>query len=192
MLKKTYKTTMELKSGEGEEGKFSAVFSTLNVKDHDGDVTLPGAFKDGQEVRISYWGHRWNDLPVGKGIIHADDMKAWVDGQFFMDTNAGQETYKTVKNLGGLQEWSYGFDVLKRSYGEFEGDDVQFLESLDVHEVSPVMLGAGIGTETTDIKHKKNDEENAENDDGDVGDDKPSGPSPAIVLTQIDILELEE
>ena len=89
---------------------------------------------------------------MGKGVIHADDEKAWVDGSFFMDTQSGLETYKTVKNLGELQEWSYGFDVLKNSFGKFEEKDVQFLESLDVFEVSPVLLGAGIGTQTTAIK----------------------------------------
>jgi HK97 family phage prohead protease len=133
-------------------GEFQAIFSTLNVKDHDGDVTLPGAFKEGQKVRISYWGHRWQDLPVGRGEIHADDAKAWVDGRLFLDTEAGRETFLTVKNLGELQEWSYGFDIEERSEGDWEGDQVQFLRRLEVYEVSPVMLGAGLDTRTVAIK----------------------------------------
>lgn len=139
---------------EGDEGQFRAVFSTLNVVDHDGDVTLPGAFADGEKVRISYWGHRWGDLPVGRGEIHADEKEAWVDGKFFLDTEGGRETYNTVKGLGELQEWSYGFDVLERADGELEGEPVQFLKRVKVHEVSPVMLGAGVGTRTTAIKAK--------------------------------------
>ncbi len=138
--------------GDGEEGQFRAVFATLNVVDHDGDVTIPGAFTDGEKVRISYWGHRWGDLPVGRGEIHSDEKEAWVDGHFFLDTEGGRETYNTVKNLGELQEWSYGFDILERSEGEFEGQQVQFLRRLKVHEVSPVMLGAGVGTRTLAIK----------------------------------------
>jgi HK97 family phage prohead protease len=133
-------------------GEFQAVFSTLGVVDHDGDVTMPGAFTDGQKVRISYWGHRWQDLPVGRGEIHADEERAWVDGQFFLDTEAGKQTFLTVKNLGELQEWSYGFDILERSEGDLDGDKVWFLKRLDVHEVSPVMLGAGIDTGTVTIK----------------------------------------
>lgn len=154
MLKKTYRSPIQLKA-DGEPGEFRAVFSTFNVVDHDGDVTTPGAFTDGQKVRISYWGHRWQDLPVGRGEIHQDEEKAWVDGRFFLDTDAGKETYLTVKNLEELQEWSYGFDIEKADLGEFEGQEVQFLRGLTVYEVSPVMLGAGIGTHTESIKATK-------------------------------------
>lgn len=204
MLKKTYQSAIELKE-DGEPGEFRAVFSTFNVVDHDGDVTRPGAFTEGQKVRISYWGHRWMDLPVGRGEIHADEEKAWVDGRFFLDTQAGTETYQTVKNLGELQEWSYGFDIEKAEPGVFDGQDVQFLEALTVYEVSPVMLGAGIGTRTEAIKGKEKegggdaDSDNAGTDEGeagtggDTGDGKPSGPPPQVVSTniEIDLMEAE-
>jgi hypothetical protein len=39
-----------------DSGEVRAVFSTFNTVDSDGDVTLPGAFRDGQEVRISAYG----------------------------------------------------------------------------------------------------------------------------------------
>jgi len=203
MKTKTFRAAMQVKE-DGAAGEFRATFSTLNVMDHDRDVTLPGAFKDGQAVRIAYWGHRWHDLPVGKGVIHSDEEKAWVDGAFFLDTEAGSETYKTVKNLGELQEWSYGFDILKESFGQFEGQDVRFLEGLDVHEVSPVFLGAGIGTETTAIKGAKGEgspgagEGAGDGGDGqgdagtDAGDVEPSGPGPGVVMAQIDIMLVEE
>jgi len=151
MEKKTYRGAIEIKE-DGEAGEFRAVFSTLNVVDADRDVTPPGAFKDGQKVRIAYWGHRWQDLPVGRGVIHSDEERAWVDGRFFVDTEAGRETYLTVKNLGELQEWSYGFDIDEEHLGQFDGQDVRFLDRMTVHEVSPVMLGAGVGTHTENIK----------------------------------------
>lgn len=152
MNKKIISGPVTFKADSEKTGEFRAVFSTLNVIDLDGDVTLPGAFKDGEAVRISFWGHRWQDLPVGKGQIHADDSEAWVDGAFFLDTEAGRETYQTVKNLGELQEWSYGYDVLEESFGKFEDQDVRFLNRLKVIEVSPVMLGAGVNTRTQAIK----------------------------------------
>ena len=62
------------------------------------------------------------------------------------------ETYKTVKNLGDLQEWSYGFKVLDDEIGEFQGKQVRILKKLDVYEVSPVLIGAGVGTGTTSLK----------------------------------------
>ena len=192
MEKKTYRGTIELKEDSDQTGEFQAVFATLNVIDHDGDVTLPGAFTDGQKVRIASWGHKWNELPVGRGVIHADDEKAWVDGRFFLNTDGGHETYEVVKALEELQEWSYGFDVLKRSFGKFEEKDVQFLEAMKVHEVSPVLLGAGIGTQTTAIKGAGGDSSDGAGDDadGDGGqtdaNGAPSGPTPQVVMARID------
>jgi HK97 family phage prohead protease len=193
MNKKTYQSPIELKA-DGPDGSFRAIFSTFNVIDHDGDVTLPGAFEDGQKVRIAYWGHRWSDLPVGKGVIHADEEKAWVDGIFFLDTEGGRETYLTVKNMGDLQEYSYGFDILKSSFGKFEDQEVRFLETMVVHEVSPVMLGAGIGTGTVAIKSAGDgaSDDADETDEGQTGDDGvPSGVSPQVILTQLNLDELE-
>lgn len=143
--------TLELKA-DGAEGSFKAVFSRFNVVDLDGDVTRPDAFVAGKQVLISQYGHQWGSLPVGKGVIGFDDEKAWVDGQLFLDTPAGKDTYTTMKNVGELQEFSYGFKVLKASYGAQDGKDVRFLEALDVFEVSPVMRGAGIGTGLQSIK----------------------------------------
>lgn len=187
MERKTYTGGMTLKA-DGEEGEFSAVFSTLNVIDHQEDVTLPGAFTEGEPVRIAAWNHGWDQLPVGKGEIREEEDSAVVEGRFFLNTQTGREHYETVKALGALQEWSYSFDILDASFGEFEGKQVRFLRKLKVHEVSPVMLGAGIGTHTRAIKS-----------DGDRGptDGKgdnatPSGPVPSVVRTQVEIALLEE
>lgn len=177
MDKKTYRAKIEFKDQDEKPGQFKAVFSRFNVIDRDGDVTLPGAFTDGQKVRISYWGHRWHDLPVGRGQIHSDDEKAWVEGEFFLDTEAGIETYKTVKNLGDLQEWSYGFDIIESEWGKKDEQDVLYLKKLDVFEVSPVLLGAGIGTQTVTIKRLKNEviPDKPKDTEDEVGDDKLSG-----------------
>lgn len=139
---------------DAAKGEVEALFSTYNVIDKDGDVTLPGAFTDGAPTKISAYGHTsWSGiLPVGKGTIHDTGNGAVLKGQFFLDTTAGKDTFTTVKELGHLQEWSYGYDVLEYSYGEFEGKQVRFLKSLKVHEVSPVLIGAGVGTMTMSAK----------------------------------------
>lgn len=148
-------------------GLVEAVFSTFDVKDSDGDVTLKDAFTDGAPVRISAYGHAsWGPSrgasfvpmpPVGKGVIRTTPTEAILEGQFFMKTAAGADTFELVKEMGELQEWSYGYDVAESSRGEHEGEKVRFLEKLVVHEVSPVLLGAGVGTRTLAVKGKQLD-----------------------------------
>lgn len=143
---------------DGPEGTFRATLATFDVVDHDGDVTRPGAFPVGKELPISAYGHAswYESLPVGKGIIGADQRSAWVDGEFFLDTTAGRDTYNAYKRLGALGEWSYGFRPTKTSTDEadlaqFTGA-YQILEQVDVFEASPVLMGAGIGVTTQWVK----------------------------------------
>lgn len=135
---------------DADKGEITAVFATLNVIDSDGDVTPNGAFENGAKVRISAYGHSsWGDrLPVGKGTIRETKTEAILDGRFFIDTPEGLSTFSVVKQLGedGLQEFSYGYDPIEYSFGEFEDQKVRFLNKVKVHEVSPVLLGAGVGT----------------------------------------------
>jgi hypothetical protein len=138
---------------EGAEGYVEAVFSTFNVVDLDKDVTLPGAFDHGAPVKISAYNHastRGHALPVGRGSIEVEGESAVLKGQFFMNTTHGRETFETVKSLGELGEWSYGYDIVEAEKGKFgePEQDVQFLKKLKVNEVSPVIMGAGIGTGT--------------------------------------------
>lgn len=142
---------VELKADR--EGAFRATFATLNVIDKDGDVTIPGAFER-QSVRVSQFGHNWGGYIIGDGKLDSDDEKAWADAEFYLDTSAGLDTYRSVKRASAakLQEWSYGFDVVKHSFGKFEDREVRFLEKIAVHEVSPVMVGAGENTRTDFIK----------------------------------------
>lgn len=141
-------TRIEIK--DADKGEIVAVFATLNVVDSDGDVTPNGAFENGAKVRISAYGHSsWGDrLPVGKGTIRETKTEAILDGRFFMDNADALSTFNVVKQLGedGLQEFSYGYDPVEYSFGEFEGQQVRFLQKVKVHEVSPVLLGAGVGT----------------------------------------------
>jgi hypothetical protein len=147
---KTYRARIAIKV-EGEQGEFSAVFATMNVIDHDQDVTLPGAFGE-QRVLIEPWNHGWDRPPVGKGTIGEAGNEALVNGKFFLSTPAGQEHYTVVKELADLQEWSYSFYIEEAEAGTFNGQPVRLLKKLDVIGVGPVSRGAGIATHTTDIK----------------------------------------
>ncbi|HLS44295.1 MAG TPA: HK97 family phage prohead protease [Ornithinicoccus sp.] len=142
---------------DASQGKIQAVFATFDVIDRDGDVTRKSAFKDGAPVRISAYNHAsWEGaLPVGKGVIRVGPNEAILEGQFFMNTSHGRDAFETVKAMGELQEFSYGFHVTDAEPGEVEGKSVRIIKGVDVHEVSPVLLGAGIGTRTLAVKGQK-------------------------------------
>ena len=187
---KTYHGRMEFKKDDGQEGYFSAVFATLNVIDHHDDVTLPGAFGK-QDVLVEPWNHGW-DLPVGIGTIHEDGEEAVAEGKFFMDIPEANNHYVVAKELSDKQQWSYTFRIVESRRGQHEGQDVRFLEKLEVIGISQVSEGAGINTRTTDIKSAlknlmksapgdaENEEETASNDadDSQDHDDSAGGADP--------------
>jgi hypothetical protein len=88
-------------------------------------------------------------------VIQTTATEAVFSGNFFMDTSAGQEAYKTVKAMGDLQEWSWGFHTVKSTWEEIEQDMIRHLVETEVYEVSPVLKGAGIGTRTLAIKSRQ-------------------------------------
>ena len=143
---------VELKERD-DKVEIEAVFATLDVKDHDDDVTVKGAFEDNALVRISDWNHgSWGGArPIGKGWIKEEGNDVVFRGEFFK-TQAAQEMREVLKGLGPLAEFSYGFDVLDSEKGEFKGEQVRYLRRMKVHEVSPVLLGAGINTGTRYVK----------------------------------------
>jgi len=146
---------IDLEFKTNSEGKVSAVFSVFNNLDSDGDVVVPGAiksgFKSGDVPMV--WAHKW-DMPIGKGQITSDGDKATFNGEFFMDTESGKEAYKIVKNMGDMQQWSFGYRVNDSERGQFGDDekDARFLKDLTVYEVSPVLVGANQDTYTMAIK----------------------------------------
>lgn len=148
------KQLRDLEIKDADAGEVKAVFSTFDVIDADKDVTRPGAFDDGAPVRISAYGHEsWKGaLPVGRGIIRTTDSEAILDGRFFLDTTHGRDTFNTVKQMGELQEWSYSVEPVAVSFGEFDGEQVRFLDKIKVDEVSPVLVGAGVNTRTLSTK----------------------------------------
>lgn len=142
------------------EGRVTARFATYNELDYHGDITRKGAFQNDQEVVVSSYNHTsWGGaLPVGKARVRDGGDGVYADIQFFMNTQAGRDTFETVKEVGSLQQWSYGFDIEKKSEGTIKSEDgerevpVRYIEKVKVHEVSPVLLGAGKSTATVAVK----------------------------------------
>lgn len=150
-------TDFELK---GAEGVFRATIATFNTVDLDGDVTFPGAFPVGKQIIVGGYNHSSmppiNALPTGKAVVGADEQRAWIDGQFFIDTPHGKSMYDTVKNLGATAEWSYFYlqpkTAPRADYAKLFPKAVRGLTSVDPIEASAVVKGAGIGTRTDFIK----------------------------------------
>ena len=83
---------------------------------------------------------------IGRGIIESDNQKAVFKG-YFLNTEAGKEAYETVKAMQDMQQFSYGFQVLKSEDGthiDNKGEEVpvRVLNDVKVWEVSPVLVGA--------------------------------------------------
>jgi len=148
-----------------ETGTVEAVFSVFNEIDSDNDVVLPKSIRSGYGDKgvAMVWGHDWKNI-IGKGKIIQDDDKAVFKGSFNMNTNAGKEAYETVKAMGDLQQWSFGFEVLDSEVGMFSKDggeekEVRYLKDLKVWEVSPVMVGANQNTHTVAVKNAEQEME---------------------------------
>jgi hypothetical protein len=141
------------------EGTFRATIATFNTIDLDGDVTFPGAFPVGKQIIVGGYNHSSmppiNALPTGKAVVGADDNRAWIDGQFFMDTPQGKSMYDTVKNLGATAEWSYFFlepKIATRDLMKSYPTARRGLIRVNPIEASTVVKGAGVGTGTDFIK----------------------------------------
>ena len=154
--------TIDITTTNEVEGKVEAVFSVFNEIDSDGDVVMPNSIKSGYgDAGVAMvWAHDWKK-PIGRGEIVQDGEKAKFKGQFIMDTQDGRDAFETVKAMGDLQQWSFGYEVVDSENGTFTKDgmdtEARFLNELKVWEVSPVLVGANQNTYTVGVKEKSED-----------------------------------
>tara|TARA_X000001382_G_scaffold107387_2_gene83060 strand:- start:1463 stop:2404 length:942 start_codon:yes stop_codon:yes gene_type:complete len=137
---------IELKE-DGDTRYIEAVFSLFDTIDSDNDVTKANALRSGytgNKVPL-VWNHDWSKV-IGRGVIETDNQKAVFKG-YFLNTEAGKEAYETVKAMQDMQQFSYGFQVMKSekaSHIDSKGEEVpvRVLQDVKVWEVSPVLVGA--------------------------------------------------
>jgi HK97 family phage prohead protease len=132
------------------EGRLKAAFSVFDELDSDLDVVRKSAFTDGQPVPL-VWSHDWSK-PIGKGIVRLTDRHAEFDGAFFTDTASGMDAYRTVKAMGELQEFSFGFEIKESRRIKYQDKDAREITKVTVFEVSTVLIGANRNTRTLAIK----------------------------------------
>lgn len=142
-----------------DEGRGVARIAILSAVDHDGDTYAPGAFgwKEGGQQWVSILpAHDRRAMPLGKARIYEEGDAAYAELFLNLNTEAGRNWHHTLKfdleKGQSVQEWSYGFDVVEHTNDRRDGQKVRVLKKLDVHEVSPVLRGAGVGTRTLVMK----------------------------------------
>ncbi|HEU5160334.1 MAG TPA: HK97 family phage prohead protease [Streptosporangiaceae bacterium] len=136
------------------KGRVTAVFATLGVVDRHGDLTPRGAF--GRQVAIlgqhNHATHSPGFIPLGKAFVYEDGDQARADLRFNLKVQAARDTYEAIRfdlaDPPPLIQYSYGFDTLDHDFAHVDDRRVRVLKRLRVFEVSPVLLGAGIGTRT--------------------------------------------
>lgn len=149
---------LELK--DAEQGEVTAVVATLGVVDKDGDVILPGAVAaGGAKVKVSGYNHDIvldGAAPVGKGTITEIGDKLMFQGKFFLSTTRGREAFHMVKEMGADGEWSFGFPRQVKTAElteEWKAKGARrLIAGLRPIEASPVITGAGVGTQTLTAK----------------------------------------
>jgi HK97 family phage prohead protease len=180
----------EFKAGDdAPDGSLRAVFSTFDVTDRDGDIVRASAFTDGQEVPM-VWAHDWSK-PVGKGVVKVEKKRAVFDGQFFLGTSWGRDAYESVKQMGSLQEYSWGFRVTETQPNkQIPGYDITAAE---VFEVSPVLVGANQYTETLAVKAAEDESPEPPEPEATQPDDQTDSPDWRITAQlALAAAELEE
>lgn len=168
--------TFEIK--DAEKGEVEAIIATLGVVDKDEDIIRHDAIPDGAKVSMSSYGHDavFGARPVGKGKLFVDGAKLVFKGRVFLGTTDGRDTFEVLKEMGGDQEWSFGFRILGAevpSEDERKQGARRILTKLDCFEVSPVIVGAGVGTRTLGVK------------------EAPAPPDPAIEAARLEAERVE-
>lgn len=142
-----------------EVGHGLARIVTLSAVDRDGDTYARGAFswKDGGSQWVPILpAHDRKAMPLGKARVYEEGDAVYAELFLNLNSETGREWHAALKfdieHGKAVHEWSYGFGVLEKSEERRGGEKVRVLKRLDVHEVSPVVRGAGIGTGTLALK----------------------------------------
>lgn len=152
-----------IKAGENNglpERQFTGYASVFGNIDSYGDVVLPGAFKaslaewqqSGKALPLLY-GHDMQNIDgyVGQITDAKEDEHGLLVTGVFDDSDVANKVYRQVKGRR-INELSFAFTILESEYGELDGQDVRFLKSVDLHEVSVVPIGANSKAQIQGVK----------------------------------------
>lgn len=180
------------------EGKFTAVVSTFNVVDSQGDMMLPHAFDDsianfraGKTIPILF-SHNWTDPNANVGVItdmRQTDTCLEIDGQLDLSSPNGLQSFKLLKD-GRVHEFSVGgeawYDDVQTAP---DGDLVWPITKFDLFEVSLCLKGANPETRLVSTKSEDPPADTGQQDTDSNEGSEPNGPGP-FSMQQFDRDEL--
>ncbi|MFU2317979.1 HK97 family phage prohead protease [Rahnella sp. PCH160] len=107
-------------TGDGKQGIFEGYASVFNNTDSDGDIILPGAFKNAlanQTRKVAmFFNHKTWDLPVGKWDALEEDSKGLLVRGQLTPGHSGASDLKAAMQHGTVEGMSVGFSVNKDDY----------------------------------------------------------------------------
>lgn len=107
-------------TGDGKQGIFEGYASVFNNTDSDGDIILPGAFKNAlanQTRKVAmFFNHKTWDLPVGKWDALEEDSKGLLVRGQLTPGHSGATDLKAAMQHGTVEGMSVGFSVTKDDY----------------------------------------------------------------------------
>ncbi|MGV8925016.1 MAG: HK97 family phage prohead protease [Ewingella sp.] len=107
-------------TGDGKQGIFEGYASVFNNTDSDGDIILPGAFKNAlasQTRKVAmFFNHKTWDLPVGKWDALEEDSKGLLVRGQLTPGHSGAADLKAAMQHGTVEGMSVGFSVSKDDY----------------------------------------------------------------------------
>lgn len=107
-------------TGDGKQGIFEGYASVFNNTDSDGDIILPGAFKNAlanQTRKVAmFFNHKTWDLPVGKWDALEEDSKGLLVRGQLTPGHSGASDLKAAMQHGTVEGMSVGFSVSKDDY----------------------------------------------------------------------------
>lgn len=152
---------MELKRLDGSAavkaaptGEAEVVIAVLGVVDYDGDVVAPGAI--GEQTVPVLPAHNRESIVLGKARTREVGGRVVADIKFNLAVPEAAAWHSVltfdVENPPAVQEYSWGYEVLRSRPDRRNDRTVRILERVKLDEISMVVRGASIGTTTLAVK----------------------------------------
>ncbi len=142
----------------GEDGVFEGYASMFNVIDSHQDSVQPGAFKKslmqwktkGQLPKM-LWQHDPQQVIGVWTHMFEDAIGLYVKGKLLLELEKAKEAYALMK-AKAIDSLSIGYQVVRSHHGKQAEKSVQFLQEIDVMEVSLVTFASNAHAKIEHVK----------------------------------------